>query len=140
MDLDNPTYAASILNDDKYCPARNINIHMPRFDGNDVEDWLFQVRRFFIYNKTPEEQKLLMASFHIDGIARKWFSWMEASNFLTDWKRFVKDLCKKFGKGNYTLPGGKLSKLMQLGSVAEYQTEFEERCTRCLGLPDYFIL
>lgn len=40
----------------------------------------------------------------------------------------------------YYLPGGKLSKLCQEGFVSEYQTKFEEMCTRVLGLPDSFIL
>lgn len=71
VDLDNPKYAQSILDDENYVPAKNVRVTMPKFNGTEVEEWLFQVRRFFIYNKTPEEQKLLMVSFHMEGRARK---------------------------------------------------------------------
>lgn len=71
-----------VLDKEDYTPAKHLRVSMPRFDGTDAEGWLYQVRRYFIFNKTPEEQKLLIVSFHLDGIARKWFTWMEASNFL----------------------------------------------------------
>lgn len=95
----------------------------------------------FLYNKTPEEQKLLIVSFHLDVMARKWFSWMETSGFLSDWKAFVKSMIRKFSSAQFTIPDGKLSKLLQTSLVTEYVTQFDqEMCTRCLGSPDYFVL
>lgn len=88
LNLDKPKYDECFLNDASYTPANNIKVTMPRFDGTDVEGWNIQVQRYFIYNKIPDEKKLLIASFHMDGIARKWFAWMEASNLFSDWKRF----------------------------------------------------
>lgn len=64
----------------------------------------------------------------------------ESSGFLTYWKAFVSAVQRKLCNSRYTLPGGKLSKLVQTSSVIEYQNRFEEMCTRCLGLADNFIL
>lgn len=50
----------------------NLKMDMPQFDGNDPQDWLFKTRRFFLCY-TPEDQKLLLASFHMEGKASKWF-------------------------------------------------------------------
>lgn len=120
VDLDNPPYASAILQDYNYTPAKHIKVSMPRFDGIDVEHWLFAVWRYFIFNKVPDEQKLLIVSFHLNGIARKCFAWLEASNMLSIWKIFVEVVVKKFTNFHYCLPGGKLSKLCQEGNVTEY--------------------
>lgn len=68
VDLDNPPYASTIIHDSSYTPAKHIRVEMPRFDGKDAEHWLYLVRRYFIFNKVPEDQKLLIVSFHLDGI------------------------------------------------------------------------
>lgn len=140
VDLDKPKYADCILENEDYIPPKNVRVVMPRFDGTYAEGWLFSVRRYFIFYKIPENQKLLLASFHMDGIARKWFAWMEASNLLSDWKFFVDALLRKFTSLHFTLPGGQLSKLIQEGSVQEYIAMFEKLSTRVMGLPDYFLL
>lgn len=64
-------------------------------------------------------------------------AWMEASNFLSDWKSFVVALMRKFDTMHYTLPRGRLSKLLQMGIVEDYMFKFEEMNTKVLGLPDY---
>lgn len=140
VDLDKPKYAATVIDNPDYIPAKHIKVEMPRFDGKEAEEWIFSVRRYFIFNKIPEDQKLLIVSFHLDGTARKWFAWMEASNMLTDWKNFVEAVVRKFTSIHYSLPGGKLSKLCQDGTVSEYQAKFQELGTRVLGLPEYFVL
>lgn len=140
INLDKPCYALSILQNPDYIPAKHIKVDIPKFDGTEAEHWIYSARRYFIFNKVPEDQKLLIASFHMEGLARKWFSWMEASNMLSTWVNFVDAVVRKFTKLHYQLPGGKLSKLVQTGTVAEYQSMFEEMCTRVLGLTEYFIL
>lgn len=59
---------------------------------------------------------------------------------LSTWKNFTEAVIRKFTNLHYCLPGGKLSKLCQEGSVSEYQTKFEEMCIHVLGLSDSFIL
>lgn len=51
-------------------------------------------------------------SFNMQGVALKWFLWMESSNYLTTWLAFVKSILKKFNPTTCTTPGGKLSKFV----------------------------
>lgn len=83
----------------------------------------------------------MIVPFHLDGIARKWFALLEANNTLSTWKNFVEVVVRKFTNLHYCLPGGKLNKLCQDGTVIDYQAKFEEMCTQILmGLPKTFIL
>lgn len=109
------------MDDPTYTLAKHIKFNMPIFDGTDAKHWLYAVRRYFIFNKVPEDQKLLIVSFHVDGLARKWFAWLEASNILSNWPNFVNTVIRKFTSLHYQLPRCKLSKLIQEGTMAEYQ-------------------
>lgn len=73
-------------------------------------------------------------------LSRKLFAWLEASNMMSTWKNFMNAMVRKLTTLHYCLPRGKLSKLCQEGSMADYQAKFEETCTRVLGLPENFIL
>lgn len=78
LDLEKPNYAKTFLENEEYRPCKSLKVFMPKFDGTEVEEWLYQVRHFFIYNKTPEDQKLLIVSFHVEGLTKKWYAWIEA--------------------------------------------------------------
>lgn len=143
VNLDKPYYSISLLEDPNFTLVKHINVKIPRFDGTEVEHWFYYVRWCFIYNKVPEDKKLLIVSFHVDGIARKWFAWLiEARNMMSTWKILVNIVVRKFTKLHYQLPGGKLSKLIQTGTIMDYQSPFEELCTksRVYELPNYFTL
>lgn len=84
VDLDRPNYAKPFMDNEDYMPCKNLKVFMPKVDGTKAEEWLYQVKIFFIYNKTPKDQKLLIVSFHVEGLARKWFAWMEVRGLLTD--------------------------------------------------------
>jgi len=42
---------------------------MPRFDGTEPQGWIFKINQFFEYHGTPELDKLIMASFYMEGRA-----------------------------------------------------------------------
>lgn len=71
VDLDKLEYAKTFLKNEEYTPRKNLKVFMPKFDGTEAEEWLYQVRHFFIYNRTPKDQKLLIVSSHVEGLARK---------------------------------------------------------------------
>lgn len=114
VDLDMPVYASFVLKDSNYTPTKHLKVDMSWFDGTDAEHWLFAVRMYFIFHKIPEDRKLLIVSFHLDGIAHKWFAWLEASNMLSTWKNFAEAIMRKFTNLHYCLPGGKLSKFFKM--------------------------
>ncbi|GJV20764.1 hypothetical protein Tco_1369784 [Tanacetum coccineum] len=50
---------------------------------------------------------------------KRW--WMSRNGLITDWERFKESVKNRFGPSNYEDPQGALSKLLQLGTVEEYQ-------------------
>lgn len=140
LDPEKPAYAASMYGNADYTPSNHIKFGMPRFDGSEPELWIFMARRFFIFHNTPKDQKLIIASFNMQGVALKWFLWMESSNYLSTWPAFVQSLLKKFNPTTYTIPGGKLSKLVQTSTVADFVEKFEDYSSKVVGVPDWLLL
>ncbi|GKB94589.1 protein kinase, catalytic domain-containing protein, partial [Tanacetum coccineum] len=58
--------------------------------------------------------------------AAEWFRWMSRNGLITDWEQFKESVINHFRPSKYEYPQGALSKLLQLGSVEEYQGEFEK--------------
>lgn len=47
-------------------------VDFPRFNGNDVSSWIFQVEYYFENDGTPEEYKLKLTSIHSEGEDLQW--------------------------------------------------------------------
>ena len=54
-------------------PIKNLKLEFPRFQGEDPTYWVYRENQFFSYHNTPEHQKVIMASYHLDGDALIWF-------------------------------------------------------------------
>lgn len=39
----------------------------------------------FLLQGTPEEDRITVASFYLDGVALSWFQWMFRNGFITSW-------------------------------------------------------
>lgn len=129
VDLDNPPYATSVLQNLDYTPTKHLKVNMPRFDGTNVEHWIFAVRRYFIFKRSLWIKNYSLFPSTLMGLlARKWFAWLEAS-LLTTWKNFVDVVIRKFTTLTTIFLGVNLNKLCQEGTVANYQAKFEEMCT-----------
>jgi len=50
-----------------------IKLEVPRFDGHDPMEWIFKIFQFFEYQATPEEERITLASFYLDGPTLSWF-------------------------------------------------------------------
>lgn len=67
-----------------------VKLEFPKFDGNDVTDWIFKVEQFFELDQTPENSKLRMAGIHFEGKAMSWFKAYERiCGRIMLWKEFV---------------------------------------------------
>jgi hypothetical protein len=62
--------------------TRSVRVEFPTFDGNDPSRWIYKANKFFHVHKTSYNQKLLLASIHMEGKALVWFQDMEASGSL----------------------------------------------------------
>lgn len=94
----------------------------------------------FDYQNTPEEERITVASFYLNGAALSWYQWMFSNGFITSWTGFLQALESRFAPSFYEDPKGALFKLSQKGSVNEYLTEFKRLANRVIGLPPPFLL
>ncbi|XP_038981135.1 uncharacterized protein K02A2.6-like [Phoenix dactylifera] len=120
--------------------TRIARLEFPRFDGADPASWLYRADQFFLHQQIPNTQKLLLASFHLEGKALQWFRWVEKAGAISNWEDFSKGLLTRFGPNQYEDPTGLLTKLRQSTSVEHYQTLFEELANRTEGLNESFMI
>jgi len=59
-----------------YNPVHRLKLDVPRFDGSDSTGWTFKITQFFEYHATPDQERLTIASFYMEGPALAWFQWM----------------------------------------------------------------
>lgn len=69
--------------------ARTIKLDFPRFDGTEPHDWILKVEQFFSYGNTPDDQKVTIASFHMEGRALSWYNWLRDSGPIRGWEAFI---------------------------------------------------
>ncbi|MCH81119.1 retrovirus-related pol polyprotein from transposon opus [Trifolium medium] len=98
-------------------PSTTIKLDIPRFDGSDPLGWIFKITQFFDYHSTPDDQRLRIASFYMEGEALTWFQWMHQNGQLLTWPNFLHALEIRFAPSQYEDPKGALFKLSQTTKV-----------------------
>ena len=53
--------------------SKSVRLDFPRFKGDDPASWAYKANQYFSFYQTPLNERLLMASFHMDGDALIWF-------------------------------------------------------------------
>jgi hypothetical protein len=48
----------------------------PKYFGEDPTEWLSKVAQFFEFQGKNDNQKVSLASFHLEGEANQWWQWM----------------------------------------------------------------
>lgn len=46
--------------------TRSLRLDFPKFDGTDPDEWIQKAQNFFEYYKTPDDQRLQIAFFHME--------------------------------------------------------------------------
>lgn len=54
--------------------ARQSNLDFPRFNGEYPRTWLWMCERYFRMNPMNEQEKVFMASLHLDGNVEDWYN------------------------------------------------------------------
>ncbi|KAL5758325.1 hypothetical protein ACOSP7_020936 [Xanthoceras sorbifolium] len=67
---------------------KSMRLDVPRFSGANPTAWVSRVQRYFDYYNTPDPQRLIIASFHLDGDALDWFDWMSKNHLIFGWHDF----------------------------------------------------
>jgi len=109
-------------------------LHLLPFDRTNPLDWLFQAEQFFVHYSIPHTQRLTHAASYMTGDALGWFQWMFQNNLLSNYDSFTSALEVRFGPSAFENHQQALFKLKQIGTVVEYQKDFERLCNRVHGL------
>ncbi|KAJ8749838.1 hypothetical protein K2173_013241 [Erythroxylum novogranatense] len=112
-------------------------LEFPRYSGNDPTEWFTRVDQFFEYQGTLASLKVSLASYHLEGEANQWWQWLrrayqEEEKEVT-WEIFVEELWSRFGPTDCEDFDESLSKIRQIGSLRDYQREFERLGNRVRG-------
>lgn len=122
--------------------TRLTKVEFPRFDGSDLENWLFHCNRYFQIDETPEHAKVRLASLHLCDRALKWhhaFTWNRATTGDPPWEEYEAAVRIRFGDMIYDNPTANRKKLTQTGSLMEYIEAFEV-CVHKTTLSDANVL
>ncbi|KAH0672438.1 hypothetical protein KY290_024676 [Solanum tuberosum] len=112
------------------------SVELGRFHGVNPESWVFQAECYFEFYGITEDYKLTLASFYLDGDALEWYRWLFRNKQLVNWEHFTEKLLVRFQKRDLEAPEGRLAKLCQTTTVAEYQSSFEAVFNETMHFPD----
>ncbi|KAK5847245.1 hypothetical protein PVK06_003550 [Gossypium arboreum] len=114
---------------------RYSKMEFPTYDRvGDPLGWLKRCEIFFGNQRTNEEDKVGLASFHLLGEAQLWFDQIEEEEANLDWERFRECCHIRFGPPMSNNPLGELANLRQTGTVEEYQRQFQSLLARTTDL------
>lgn len=104
-------------------------LEFPKYFCNNPTEWVNWVEQFFEYQGTLATQKVLLASFHLEGEVNQWWQWLHQAYKEDDrwviWEIFVEELWACFGPIDYEDFDEALSKVRQTSSLHDYQKDFE---------------
>lgn len=123
-----------------YClniPTLRAKIEFPRFVGDDPTEWFNRVEQYFEFQRTPKDQKVCLAAFHMEGEANQWWQWMNRTykeeNRIVTWTMFADELWAQFSPLDGEDFDEALSHIKQSGSLRDYQREFKKLGNRLHG-------
>jgi hypothetical protein len=80
---------------------------------------------------TVDDERVWMASLHLEGITTKWYYVLERDVSLITWPRFTEFVNMRFGLPLRTNGLADLKDLRRTGTVEEYQRQFLTLLCRC---------
>lgn len=88
--MDGPHSRSPYLNSgsDPSRQFKSMGLEAPRIFGKNPSAWISQMQRYFDYYITPDQRRLIIASFYLDGDALYWYDWMQKYHLLSSWNEF----------------------------------------------------
>ncbi|KAK2416226.1 hypothetical protein P8452_61193 [Trifolium repens] len=121
-------------NSNRSFQVRAVKLDFPRFDGKNVLNWIFKAEQFFDYHNTPDSDRLVISSVHLDHDVVPWYQMCQRSQPFRSWQEFTRALELDFGPSAYDCPRAALFKLTQTGTVSDYYREFNTLANRVYGV------
>ncbi|GKA81199.1 reverse transcriptase [Tanacetum coccineum] len=108
--------------------GRLTKVEFPKFDGEDVQGWLYRVNKFFkmdqIFN---DDQRIRLVSMHVFGKALNWHKqFMKRFGEVVNWDVYETQIKKRF-EPVFEDPVVELKNLKQTTNVQLTQQELEEK-------------
>ncbi|GKD37650.1 ty3-gypsy retrotransposon protein [Tanacetum coccineum] len=119
---------------------RSMRLDVPKFSGADSNSWILSINVYFTLLNTTVDQRLRMVGFSLEGDAAEWYRWMTRNNLITTWDGFLESVRNRFGPCKYEDPQWAVSKLLQIGTVAQYQSKFEKLMNRVTDIFEGLLL
>ncbi|GKE73293.1 retrotransposon-related protein [Tanacetum coccineum] len=95
---------------------------------------------YFLLLNTLTDPWLKIVGFNLEDAAMEWFQWMTRNGLITTWARFEESARNCFGPLEFEDPNEALSKFLQLGTVKDYQREFEKLMNWARDIPDSLLI
>lgn len=122
--------------------TRLAKVDFPRFNGEDVKEWLFKVEEFFGIDNTPMELRVRLASIHFDRMAAAWHQSLAQSEqdayVIEDWDQY-KVLLKERFEDVLDDPIAELKRLQETAGISDYHAKFELIRTRVKLSESYLV-
>jgi len=78
------TYAGKT--DTGYVAPKLAKLNFPKYDGlEDPTSWVCRAEQFFEFQNTPEEEKIPLAAYHLEGEAQLWYQLFKESEEELTW-------------------------------------------------------
>ncbi|KAD6119921.1 hypothetical protein E3N88_11192 [Mikania micrantha] len=133
---DSESYSNSFRN---FRPYNKIDF--PKYGGEeDPRGWFLKADKYFRYYSIPDNEKIDIASMHLEGDALDLYSWLSAEQPLHFWEELVLAFQKNFGPAEFQNPDEYLCSIKQTGTVQEYRQEFAKRSARVSNWSDNSLL
>ncbi|KAD5803168.1 hypothetical protein E3N88_14528 [Mikania micrantha] len=114
-------------------------IDFPKFDGNEVDNWIYRYEHFFSVDDTPENFKVCYAVIHLEGNDVKWHQSILKMKAvpITDitWKTYSEAIVARFSTTLFEDAMGMLTSLSQSGPLEEFCQQFDA-CLLKVSIPE----
>ncbi|XP_038982115.1 uncharacterized protein LOC120110620 [Phoenix dactylifera] len=129
---------------DRHDRIRKPKIDFPTFGGGDPYEWLDRVEQYFLVYEIPREEKVTLASYHLEGRANRWWRWLRNLYAREEnplgWTEFMDEFLKQWGPSPTINHHGQLAKLKQEGKVHDYIDQFRQLQTMVEGWSEEALL
>ncbi|PWA75166.1 retrotransposon gag domain, Retroviral aspartyl protease [Artemisia annua] len=107
---------------------------------SDPRGWILKAEKYFRYYDILEEEKVDVASMHLEGDALDFYSWISTNQTIEYWEDLVRALQRNFGPTEFQNPNEHLCSVKQTGTVQEYRQEFAKRSSQVSNWPEHCLL
>jgi hypothetical protein len=106
-------------------------LNFPKYDGTeDPTSWVCRAEQFFEFQNTAEEDKVMLAAYHLEGEVQLWYQLFKETEEGASWEQLKDGLHVRYGPTQFDDFFGDLTKLRQTGTVQEYQGQYKRLLSR----------